>query len=134
MSFAAVLKKNLNHRRAIMASKEANKAKYQYNKKYVERYWEKRAQSENGTVTTESEKTVTVKETELFGWLLPDLTVTEVTVSRNGQDDKQYIKALETANKTINSENARLLRLLRKYQDIIRAGLKQIMFDIEKCK
>ena len=117
-----------------MASKEANKAKYQYNKKYVERYWEKRAQSENGTVTTESEKTVTVKETELFGWLLPDLTVTEVTVSRNGQGDKQYIKALETANKTINSENARLLRLLRKYQDIIRAGLKQIMFDIEKCK
>lgn len=29
-----------------MASKEANKAKYQYNKKYVERYWERKAQAE----------------------------------------------------------------------------------------
>ena len=52
-----------------MASKEANKAKYQYNKKYVERYWERKAQAENGSVTTESKKTVTVKETELFGCL-----------------------------------------------------------------
>ena len=117
-----------------MASKEANKAKYQYNKKYVERYWERKAQAENGSVTTESKKTVTVKETELFGWLLPDMSVKEVTVSRSGLTDEQYIKALETANKTINSENARLLNLLREYQEIIRTGLKSIMFDIENCK
>ena len=26
-----------------MASKEANKAKYQYNKKYMEAYWERRS-------------------------------------------------------------------------------------------
>lgn len=27
-----------------MASKEANRLKYQYNKKYVEAYWERKAQ------------------------------------------------------------------------------------------
>ena len=53
---------------------------------------------------------------------------------RNGQSDAQYIKALETANKTINTENARLQKLLIKYQDIVRTGLKAIMFDIENCK
>lgn len=130
-----------------MASKEANRAKYQYNKKYIDRYWERRAQSQNETVTEESvktsktvrrkttktTKTVTVKETELIDWLLPETHVTEVTVSRNGQSDEQYIKALETANKTINTENARLQKLLTKYQDIVRTGLKAIMFDFENC-
>ena len=45
-----------------MASKEANKAKYQYNKKYVEAYWERRAQRENGQVETvkRREKSVTL--------------------------------------------------------------------------
>lgn len=130
-----------------MASKEANRAKYRYNKKYIDRYWERRAQSQSETVTEESvkttktmktettktTKTVTVKETELIDWLLPEPHVTEVTVSRNGQSDEQYIKALETANKTINTENARLQKLLTKYQDIVRTGLKAIMFDIENC-
>ena len=125
-----------------MASKEANKVKYQDNKKYVERYWERKAQTSNGTITTESEKTVTkesektvtVKEAELMNFILPDLSVIEVTVSRNGQSDEQYIKALETANRTINSENRRLQSLLGKYQDIIRTGLNSIMFDIKNCK
>lgn len=84
--------------------------------------------------TTKTVSTVTVKETELFEWLFPEPHVTEVTVSRNGQSDAQYIKALETANKTINTENARLQKLLIKYQDIVRTGLKAIMFDIENCK
>lgn len=127
-------------------SKEAQKLKAEYNKKYVERYWERKAEKIKNntktvsektktvtTKTTKSVKTVTVKETELFNWLLPDLRVTEVTVSRNGQSEAQYIKALETANKTINSENTRLQKLLSKYQDIVEAGLKAIMFDIEKC-
>ena len=45
-----------------MASKEANKAKYQYNKKYMEAYWERRAQRENGQVETvkRREKSVTL--------------------------------------------------------------------------
>lgn len=114
----------------------------------MERYWERRAQKKNGTLTSESVKTsetvtikttkaantVTVNEAELLDWLLPEPHVTEVTVSRNGQSDAQYIKALETANKTINTENARLQKLLIKYQDIVRTGLKAIMFDIENCR
>ena len=45
-----------------MASKEANKAKYQYNKKYMEAYWERRAQRENGQIETvkRHEKSVTL--------------------------------------------------------------------------
>ena len=120
-------------------SKEAQKIKTEYNKKYMERYWERKAEKRKNETKAAAEKTktvstVTVKETELFEWLFPEPHVTEVTVSRNGQSDAQYIKALETANKTINTENARLQKLLTKYQDIVRTGLKAIMFDIENCK
>lgn len=120
-------------------SKEAQKIKTEYNKKYMERYWERKAEKRKNETKAAAEKsktvsTVTVKETELFEWLFPEPHVTEVTVSRNGQSDAQYIKALETANKTINTENARLQKLLIKYQDIVRTGLKAIMFDIENCK
>lgn len=111
----------------------------------MERYWERKAEKRKNETkaaaektktvttkrTTKTVSTVTVKETELFEWLFPEPHVTEVTVSRNGQSDAQYIKALETANKTINTENARLQKLLIKYQDIVRTGLKAIMFDIE---
>lgn len=105
----------------------------------MERYWERKAEKRKNETKAAAEKTktvstVTVKETELFEWLFPEPHVTEVTVSRNGQSDAQYIKALETANKTINTENARLQKLLIKYQDIVRTGLKAIMFDIENCK
>lgn len=129
-------------------SKEAQKIKTEYNKKYMERYWERKAEKRKNETkaaaektktvttkrTTKTVSTVTVKETELFEWLFPEPHVTEVTVSRNGPSDAQYIKALETANKTINTENARLQKLLIKYQDIVRTGLKAIMFDIENCK
>lgn len=129
-------------------SKEAQKIKTEYNKKYMERYWERKAEKRKNETkaaaeksktvttkrTTKTVSTVTVKETELFEWFFPEPHVTEVTVSRNGQSDAQYIKALETANKTINTENARLQKLLIKYQDIVRTGLKAIMFDIENCK
>lgn len=114
----------------------------------MERYWERKAEKRKNETkaaaektktvttkrTTKTVSTVTVKETELFEWLFPEPHVTEVTVSRSGQSDAQYIKALETANKTINTENARLQKLLIKYQDIVRTGLKAIMFDIENCK
>jgi len=123
----------------MVLSKEAQKIKTEYNKKYMERYWERKAEKRKNETKAAAEKTktvstVTVKETELFEWLFPEPHVTEVTVSRNGQSDAQYIKALETANKTINTENARLQKLLTKYQDIVRTGLKAIMFDIENCK
>ena len=93
-------------------SKEAQKIKTEYNKKYMERYWERKAEKRKNETkaaaektktvttkrTTKTVSTVTVKETELFEWLFPEPHVTEVTVSRNGQSDAQYIKALETAN------------------------------------
>lgn len=147
-------------------SEEARKLKAMYNKKYMERYWEKKARlAKEGQKTkkiilpkiarpskvkktvkpTETEpkqiaesaneqKLVTIKESELLDWLLPEPHITQVTVCRDGQSDEQYIKAIETANKTINRENVRLQKLLIMYQDIIRTGLKSIMFDFEKCK
>ena len=86
-------------------SKEAQKIKSEYNKKYMERYWERKAEKRKNDTKAVSEKTktvttkrriktvstVTVKETELLDWLLPEPHVTEVTVSRNGQSDAQYI-------------------------------------------
>ena len=81
-------------------SSEAARAKYEYNKKYQQRYWEKKASSKLAA----SQQQI---QTET------------VSVSRNGMDDQQYITALETSNKTLNSENRRLVRLLHSYQKII---------------
>ena len=89
-------------------SKEAQKIKTEYNKKYMERYWERKAEKRKNETkaaaektktvttkrTTKTVSTVTVKETELFEWLFPEPHVTEVTVSRNGQSDAQYINCL----------------------------------------
>lgn len=106
-------------------SKEAAKAKYQYNKKYQEAYWERRAQRENGQTVVEKSKKKTVTIHTNAKDFLPDLDtmVTETTVKRERLSDAQYIKALEAANRTMRSENRRLIRLLRNYQDIIRLGL-----------
>lgn len=108
-----------------MASKEANKAKYQYNKKYVERYWERRAQRENGQTVTETSKEKSVSVSFNDRELLPELEKIniECSVSRNGDSDEKYIKALEDANKSYRSENKRLIKLLIKYQEIIKLGL-----------
>jgi hypothetical protein len=81
-------------------SPEAARAKYEYNKKYQQRYWEKKAaEKRNGSLH--------IIKTE------------PISVSRNGMDDQRYIKALEASNKTLNSENRRLVRLLHNYQAII---------------
>lgn len=107
-----------------MASKEANKAKYQYNKKYVEAYWERRAQRENGQVETEKrrEKSVTLSTTDKD--FFPELAkIVETSVKREGRSDAKYIKALEDANRMYRSENKRLIRLLTKYQEVIKLGL-----------
>lgn len=108
-------------------SKEANRAKYQYIKSrgYMERYWEKKARQTNGeTVTTTTHKTTKVSVSEE---LLPD--VEEIDVSVNHKDyptDEKYIKALENANKSYQKENRRLVKLVVKYQEVIRLGLKAI--------
>lgn len=97
-----------------MASKEANKAKYQYNKKYMEAYWERRAQREKSVTLSTNDK-------DFF----PELAKMDVetSVKREGRSDAKYIKALEDANRMYRSENKRLIRLLTKYQEVIKLGL-----------
>lgn len=102
-------------------SPEAAHEKYLYNKKYQDGYWERKAAKRKDKV----EVTVSISEA-----LLPDLEDEDVTVTRKGSDER-YIKALETANKTPNSENRRLIKLLTKYQEIIRIGIKQIEYENE---
>lgn len=105
-----------------MASKEANRLKYQYNKKYVEAYWERKAQQQNGeTITKKSRKTVRQTTVSCFDDdLQPEMADVEITVCRNGKSDERYIKALELANKRLNGENNRLIRLMIKYKNLIR--------------
>lgn len=101
-------------------SPEAAHEKYLYNKKYQDGYWERKAAKRKGKVV------VTVSITEE---LLPNLETVTVTVQRNGHTDERYIKALEQANRTLNSENRRLIRLLQKYQEIIKIGLNQLEYE-----
>lgn len=107
-----------------MASKEANRLKYRYSKKYVEAYWERKArQQKNGETTTKkTRKTKTVSQTiSCFDDdLQPEMADVEITVCRNGKSDERYIKALELANKRLNGENNRLIRLMIKYKNLIR--------------
>ena len=105
-----------------MASKEANRLKYQYNKKYVEAYWERKAQQQNGeTSTKKSRKTVRQTTISCFDDdLKPEMADIEITVCRNGKSDERYIKALELANKRLNGENNRLIRLMIKYKNLFR--------------
>lgn len=42
-----------------------------------------------------------------------------VTVSRKGKTMERYIKCLETANRTLSSENARLVRKVLEYHDLL---------------
>lgn len=108
-------------------SKEANKAKYQYTKSkgYMERYWEKKARQANGeTVTTTTHRTTRVSVTEE---LLPEVEECDVSVNRKDfSSDEKYIKALENANKSYQKENRRLVKLLVKYQEVIRLGIKSL--------
>ena len=99
---------------------EAAHEKYLYNKKYQDGYWERKAAKRKGKV----EVTVSITEE-----LLPNLETVTVTVQRNGHTDERYIKALEQANRTLNSENRRLIRLLQKYQEIIKIGLNQLEYE-----
>ena len=84
----------------LMSVPEAARAKYEYNKKYQQRYWEKKAASKRAAAQQQ-------------------IQTEPVSVSRNGMDDQRYITALEASNKTLNSENRRLVRLLHNYQKII---------------
>ena len=105
-----------------MASKEANKLKYQYNKKYVEAYWERKAQKANGSTTETTKRkirqtTVTCLDDE-YGDNELEMEERPVTVSRRGKTTERYIKCLETANRTLSNENARLVRKVLEYHDL----------------
>ena len=112
-------------------SKEANKLRYQYNKKYQDRYWEKKArqkaeaeaEAHEEVIESCHERTVTLStnDKEFF----PELAKMDVetSVKREGRSDAKYIKALEDANRMYRSENKRLIRLLTKYQEVIKLGL-----------
>lgn len=87
-------------------SPEAARLKYEYNKKYQERYWEKKAAEKHTGPRT--------REEESGG-----------AVSRGGMSDEQYIAALEKSNRTLNSENRRLVKLVHNYQSMIVQSLTQ---------
>lgn len=114
-------------------SPEAQRAKYQYNKKYVDAYWERRARRTETTEKREwgrSVKKTVERSTVEVRISFPDIEPRETpSVSRNGRTDESYIQALERANKTLNSENKRLVRLLRKYQGIIEAGVRSELLN-----
>lgn len=83
-------------------SPQAAKLKYEYNKKYQDRYWEKKAATRtNQLPTIEANETTTVNRLDC-------------------KSDEKYIKALETANKSMRSENRRLINLLHQYQTVIK--------------
>ena len=106
-----------------MMSEEARRLKNQYNKKYVEKYWERKAQQQNGKTTTTKTSRKTVCQTAISCFdddLQPEMADVELTVCRNGKSDERYIKALELANKRLNGENNRLIRLMIKYKNLIR--------------
>lgn len=108
-----------------MASKEANKLKYQYNKKYVEAYWERKAQRLNGQTVTEKSRKRSVELSTTDKEFFPELAKmdVEISVKREGRSDAAYIKGLEDANKMYRSENKRLIKLLQKYQEVIKLGV-----------
>lgn len=86
-------------------SPEAAMLKYEYNRKYQDRYWEKKAASKS-------------VETTPLSKCDPNETPTINRLDYIGQDEK-YIKGLEIANKCMRSENRRLIKLLHNYQTMI---------------
>lgn len=128
-------------------SPAASRAKYLYNKKYQDAYWERRAQRESqGESSEPAEKRTRKKnacneETTLeeicrlraFKAGLTDDLGEPMRCCINREEyigkDEKYIKALENSNKVLNSENRRLVKLLMKYQEIIGIGVNSIYHE-----
>ncbi len=112
-------------------SAAARHEKYLYDKKYQERYWERRAAKrqktskltvrEKSTDTLTHQKKISV-EINIDDELKPEIGEVEVSVRRTGQTPERYTQELERANRTLASENRRLIKLLTQYQEIIRIG------------
>lgn len=105
-------------------SPEAAHAKYLYNKKYQDRYWEKKAEK-----TSTDKVRVEVSITEEASCEQSDTI--EVSVSRKGRSDERYIRDLERSNRTLNAENRRLTKRLLHYEEIIAIGLKSAGYGKE---
>lgn len=112
-------------------SAAARHEKYLYDKKYQERYWERRAAKrqktskltvrEKSTDTLTHQKKISV-EINIDDELKPEIGEVEVSVRRTGQTPERYTQELERVNRTLASENRRLIKLLTQYQEIIRIG------------
>lgn len=112
-------------------SAAARHEKYLYDKKYQERYWERRAAKrqktskltvrEKSTDTLTHQRKISV-EINIDDELKPEIGEVEVSVRRTGQTPERYTQELERANRTLASENRRLIKLLTQYQEIIRIG------------
>lgn len=112
-------------------SAAARHEKYLYDKKYQERYWERRAAKrqktskltvrEKSTDTLTHQKKISV-EINIDDELKTEIGEVEVSVRRTGQTPERYTQELERANRTLASENRRLIKLLTQYQEIIRIG------------
>ena len=122
-------------------STAAARAKYLYNKKYQDAYWERRAKreglSDDETDNPKSSKKV-VDEVQLLqalkSVLLGDLgEPTKCCINRDGYigKDEKYIKALENSNRIMGSENRRLINLLMQYQKIIGIGVDKIYHELK---
>lgn len=80
-------------------SREAAHAKYLYNKKYIDAYWEKKAKA------LRVEKSTTTES---------------ICINRKDyKDTEAYIIALENSNRTLASENRRIVNMLTKGQSNI---------------
>jgi hypothetical protein len=122
-------------------STAAARAKYLYNKKYQDAYWERRAKRE-GLSGDETDKRKSSKKVAdevqllqtLKSVLLGDLgEPTKCCINRDGYigKDEKYIKALENSNRIMGSENRRLINLLTQYQKIIGIGVDKIYHEIK---
>lgn len=122
-------------------STAAARAKYLYNKKYQDAYWERRAKreglSDDETNNPKSSKKV-ADEVQLLqtlkSVLLGDLgEPTKCCINRDGYigKDEKYIKALENSNRIMGSENRRLINLLMQYQKIIGIGVDKIYHELK---
>lgn len=119
-------------------SAAARHEKYLYDKKYQERYWERRAakrqKTSKLTVREKSNDTLTHQkkisvEINIDDELKPEIGEVEVSVRRTGQTPERYTQELERANRTLASENRRLIKLLTQYQEIIRIGTNNWIGD-----
>ena len=130
-------------------SPSASRAKYLYNKKYQDAYWERRAQREaqgevsKAVVKKSRKRVVADEETTLeeicrlraFKAGLTDSLGEPMRCCINRDDyigeDEKYIKALENSNRIMGSENRRLINLLMQYQKIIGIGVDKIYHELK---